>query len=248
MSLRFATQLLVPALALTSLYLTTTGRITLTTAKYDLMFTATIAAFVAISIWEAPGGNRGVDFFAGELPVVCRACGVGYTILSVLTKPWVWPLVAIVIAFSAVLGTAYLLHIAVEMPTHRRGQRWARRIGHLASRPWRHGLDLTQPQAWAATSSKTWLRKFPEFVLKFRSPCRCTRDGQRPVERKPSELVMLTAVGVSACALAGCSAANSISDAVVSDQVPVSAPRLSHPNAGTQPQTSLPSPRTDLLR
>ena len=36
---------------------------------------------------------------------------------------------------------------------------------------------------------------------------------------------MLTAVGVSACALAGCSAANSISDAVVSDQVPVSAPQ-----------------------
>ena len=37
--------------------------------------------------------------------------------------------------------------------------------------------------------------------------------------------LMLTAVGVSACALAGCSAANSISDAVVSDQVPVSAPQ-----------------------
>ena len=60
---------------------------------------------------------------------------------------------------------------------------------------------------------------------------------------------MLTAVGVSACALAGCSAANSISDAVVSDQVPVSAPQAQPSrNAGTQPQTSLPSPRTDLLR
>lgn len=136
MSLR-STQLLVPALALTSLYLTTTGRITLTTAKYDLMFTATIAAFVAISIWgSAWRGNRGVDFFAEvSYPLYVVHVVLGYTILSVLTSLGVWPLVAIVIAFSAVLGTAYLLHIAVEMPTHRRGQRWARRIGHLASRP-----------------------------------------------------------------------------------------------------------------
>ena len=73
MSLR-TTQLLVPALALTALYLMTTGRITLTTAKYNLMFTTTIAVFVAISIWgSAWRGNRGVDFFARG--VRCFASG-----------------------------------------------------------------------------------------------------------------------------------------------------------------------------
>ena len=109
----------------------------MTTAKYNLMFTATIAAFVAISIWgSAWRGNRGVDFFAEvSYPLYVVHVVLGYTILSALTSLGVWPLASIVIAFSAVLATAYLLHVAVEMPTHRRGQRWARKIGNLASLP-----------------------------------------------------------------------------------------------------------------
>jgi peptidoglycan/LPS O-acetylase OafA/YrhL len=73
--------------------------------------------------------SRILDFFADVSYPLYLVHGVaGYVSLRIMMEHNVNPIVSIMIAVSGALLVSWILHIAVELPTHRLGQRWARAV------------------------------------------------------------------------------------------------------------------------
>jgi peptidoglycan/LPS O-acetylase OafA/YrhL len=80
-------------------------------------------------------GNRVMDFGARiSFPIYVVHPILGFALLWVLTKAGVWWPVSLLIAIATAVLVAWLIHIAVEQPTHRLGQRWARALRARAAR------------------------------------------------------------------------------------------------------------------
>lgn len=122
----------VPLLSAVYFLLASLSKVAPTGLEYRLTFVGTVAVFVVVFLlgdgWK---GNRVLDFFADiSYPLYVVHSVLGYATISVLVKAGVWPLLAFLIAAGAAIGVAYLLHLLVESPTHRIGQRWARSLGY----------------------------------------------------------------------------------------------------------------------
>jgi peptidoglycan/LPS O-acetylase OafA/YrhL len=122
--------ILIPALAVLNDVLLWLSPVQVATLSYRLTYALGIIAFVLIAAF-AKGwrGNRVLDFGASiSYPIYVVHPVLGYALLWVLTNAGVWWWVAIPITIAAAVLAAWLLHIAVENPTHRIGQRWARHL------------------------------------------------------------------------------------------------------------------------
>jgi len=126
-----AVALLVPLLAATNLVLmsTTPGAVGL---KYRLTFVGTIVLFTAVwAVGDRWKPHPVAGFFADvSYPLYVVHPVLGYATLSVLSKYGVPAAVSVLGASGVAIAAAWVLHILVEGPTHRLGQRWARRIAY----------------------------------------------------------------------------------------------------------------------
>lgn len=136
---RLSTTFLAPMLAATNLTLTSTTKVVPTSLEYRLTFLATTAIFVAI--WKVGGGWR--RHAVGDIndPLYVVHPVLDYALRSIMTVHGVPALVAALAAAIAALSAAWLLHILVETPTHRLGQRLARNIAYVP------GTDPTPARA-----------------------------------------------------------------------------------------------------
>ena len=124
-----ATTALVPALSLVHLWLLVTSEVNSTTRLYKVTFLGVIVLFCAIWAVGARWRRHAVSDFAADIsyPLYVVHPVLGYALLSVLAGNHVKPILALLITTAVVVAAAWLLHCLVEMPTHRLGQRLARR-------------------------------------------------------------------------------------------------------------------------
>jgi peptidoglycan/LPS O-acetylase OafA/YrhL len=110
--------------------LATASKVIPTALSYRLTFLLSIIVFISIKIvGEKWGGYSVADFFANiscSLYIVHPV--LGYAIISVLVGAGIAIPVALLSATLIAIVTAVVLHILVEVPTHRLGQRWARSL------------------------------------------------------------------------------------------------------------------------
>jgi peptidoglycan/LPS O-acetylase OafA/YrhL len=128
---------LVPVLAGLHFWLLSTSQVVGTSLSYQLTFLGVIASFTAIWVvghrWRR---HRVTDFFADiSYPLYVVHPVLGYALLSVLSFHHVRAPIGMLATAVAAIAAAWLLHIAVENPTHRLGQRWARSIGYRPGPP-----------------------------------------------------------------------------------------------------------------
>lgn len=128
---------LVPGLLAAYLLLSITSAVIPTTVKYRFTYVCTVAVFLLM--WrfaESWDGNRAAGRLADisyQLYVVHPV--LGYALLSVLAGHGVPPVLAVLAAAGAAILAATVLHLVVESPTHRLGQRWARSIAYQPPEP-----------------------------------------------------------------------------------------------------------------
>jgi peptidoglycan/LPS O-acetylase OafA/YrhL len=125
-----ASGLLVLGLTLTHVWLTLTTTVVPLTLLYRETFIGVIVIFCVV--WKV-GANWGTlaatDFVAGiSFPLYVVHQALGYALLSVLVGHGVRPVLAMPAVVAVVVVLAWVLHRLVEMPTHRLGQRWSRRL------------------------------------------------------------------------------------------------------------------------
>lgn len=127
--------ILVPILVVVQDLLVWNSPVVVGTPGYRLTYLVGILAFLLIALFAGRWrGNRVLDFGASiSYPIYVVHPVLGYALLWSLTKAGVWWPVSILIAIVAATVAAWLLHIAVENPTHRLGQRWARALRRRAA-------------------------------------------------------------------------------------------------------------------
>jgi len=103
---------------------------------YRMTFVVTIAAFCLVSLWGGRWRAHSVtDYFADiSYPLYVVHAVLGYAMLHSLTAAGVRSPVAVGATSAVAVTTAWLLHRYVELPTHRLGTRWARRLSVTPSR------------------------------------------------------------------------------------------------------------------
>ena len=95
-------------------------------SSYTLAFAVFLVSYL-FSRWWRP--NRLLAFVADiSYPLYVVHGIAGYVALGVMVAHGIAPVVALLLALSGALAISWLLHIAVESPTHRLGQRLARAI------------------------------------------------------------------------------------------------------------------------
>lgn len=93
-------------------------------SSYLLALVVFAASYAFSQRWPQ---NRLTGFLADvSYPLYVVHAVAGYVALRILVAHDVAPVAALILALSGALLLSWLLHIAVEMPTHRLGQRWAR--------------------------------------------------------------------------------------------------------------------------
>lgn len=122
---------LVPVLAGTSLWLMATSEAVPTTGEYQLSVIASVPVFLLT--WRLGGRWHPGPILRWlssiSYPLYLTHAIVGYGLLTLLGE-WGWqPLPSIGVTVLVVLGVATAVHRLVELPTHRYGQRCARRAG-----------------------------------------------------------------------------------------------------------------------
>lgn len=94
--------------------------------SYGAAFIVFSAAAACAKVWPKV---RVLTFFADiSYPLYVVHGVAGYALLAHLTSRGVAPLVAVACATALSISLAWLLHVLVEMPTHRIGQRLSRRF------------------------------------------------------------------------------------------------------------------------
>lgn len=120
--------LLVPSLSALFLFLAATSDVLVTPLKYRFTYTLATAVFVAVwhfaSEWKSVAA---LDFLAEiSYPLYVVHGVLGYVVMFWFLDRDLAGLAAPA-ALAASVAVAILIHHAVEVPTHRIGQRWARR-------------------------------------------------------------------------------------------------------------------------
>jgi peptidoglycan/LPS O-acetylase OafA/YrhL len=112
--------------------LASTSPVAPTSLAYRITFAGMVALFTAIwAFGDRWSQNPVTDFFANiSYPLYVVHPVLGYALISTLASNRVPTLVAVGITTAAVIVAAWMLHLAVESPTHRLGQRWARVVGY----------------------------------------------------------------------------------------------------------------------
>lgn len=117
--------------------LLSTSSILVTSLTYRLTFLG--AALVFVALWAFAGrwgGSRVTSALADvSYPLYVVHPVLGYALIATLTSRDVPAAVAVLAAALAALGAAWVLHRTVEVPTHRVGRRWARRLSPQPSGP-----------------------------------------------------------------------------------------------------------------
>ena len=94
--------------------------------SYTLAFAVFSASYVFSHRWPP---NRLLAFFADiSYPLYVVHGVAGYVVLRIMVAHGIAPIAALLLALSGALVISWLLHIAVELPTHRLGQHLARTI------------------------------------------------------------------------------------------------------------------------
>ncbi|WP_263729298.1 acyltransferase family protein [Cellulomonas sp. SG140] len=129
--------LVVVLLAATHLLLLSTSHVLPTTVGYRLTFLGAIGLFCALVVlgdtWRP---NRTLGRLADvSYPLYVVHPVLGYALISVLVHHGTPAGLAVLAATVVVLGAAWLLHVTVEVPTHRLGRRWARRLSATPDAP-----------------------------------------------------------------------------------------------------------------
>jgi len=92
--------------------------------SYGLALAVFSASYLLARLWPP---NRVLTFFADiSYPLYVVHGIAGYVALRIMVAQGIGPLAALLLALSGALAISWLLHIAIELPTHRLGQRWAR--------------------------------------------------------------------------------------------------------------------------
>ena len=115
-----------------------------TPSKFKITSIASILFFAVIwAIAESWRQNVISKFLADiSYPLYVAHPVLGYALLSVLAANGMLSGVAVILATAVAILAAWLLHRAIEKPTHRLGRRWARRL----SEP-RYGGEAAVPVA-----------------------------------------------------------------------------------------------------
>lgn len=131
------TVVLVPSLAVVHVALLSSSAVVATSVVYRLSFVVAIGAFVGVwALGDALRQRRVTDFFADiSYPLYVVHPVLGYVVLSYLAGAGFPAAAAVPAAAVAAMAAAWLLHVTVEAPTHRLGQRWARRLGYRPAQP-----------------------------------------------------------------------------------------------------------------
>ena len=94
--------------------------------SYALAFVVFLASYLFSRRWPS---TRLLAFFADiSYPLYVVHGIAGYVALGIMVAHGIAPAVAFLLALSGALAISWLLHIAVELPTHRFGQRLARTL------------------------------------------------------------------------------------------------------------------------
>lgn len=101
-----------------------------TPLKFKITSVVSILFFTMIwAISENWRQNRVSKFLADiSYPLYVAHPVLGYALLSVLVAGGMSPAIAVLVATVAAILVAWLLHVAIEKPTHRHGRKWALRF------------------------------------------------------------------------------------------------------------------------
>jgi peptidoglycan/LPS O-acetylase OafA/YrhL len=101
-----------------------------TPLKFEITSITSLLFFTAIWAIAESWRQNAVSKFLADIsyPLYVVHPVLGYALLSVLAANGMLPGVAVLIATAAAILVAWLLHRAIEKPTHRLGRRWARRL------------------------------------------------------------------------------------------------------------------------
>jgi peptidoglycan/LPS O-acetylase OafA/YrhL len=92
--------------------------------SYALALAVFSASYLLARFWPP---NRLLTFFADVSYPLYVVHGIaGYVALGIMVAQGIAPVAAFLLALSGALAISWLLHIAIELPTHRLGQRLAR--------------------------------------------------------------------------------------------------------------------------
>ena len=124
--------LLIPVLAVTHFWLLSTSANLRVALEYRVTFLGAIVAFCVIAAVGRPHEPHRLSSFFADIsyPLYVVHPVLGYAVLSLLASRGAPGLVAVLTAGAAAITAAWLLHHLVEVPSHRLGQRSARRFGY----------------------------------------------------------------------------------------------------------------------
>ncbi|NTW41234.1 MAG: acyltransferase [Cellulomonadaceae bacterium] len=127
---RQATALLVPVLVVTHVVLLSTSAVLPVAVEYRATFVVAIALFCVFASMGRPRSPHRLSSFFADIsyPLYVVHPVLGYAFLSVLAGRGVPAIVAVLAATIVAIAAAWLLHVAVERPSHRWGRRWAGRF------------------------------------------------------------------------------------------------------------------------
>ena len=126
----FQAQLLFAYLISMHLILMYTSTLVQTPLKFKITSIVSILLFTAIWTIAESWRQNAVSKFLADIsyPLYVAHPVLGYALLSVLAANGMPTGGAVLIATAAAILVAWLLHRAIEKPTHRLGRRWARRL------------------------------------------------------------------------------------------------------------------------
>ena len=101
-----------------------------TTWVIRFTYLVTIIGCLMVAAWSTKWtGNRVASFFADiSYPTYVLHMLLGWTVLYYLTSAGVNSYLSLLAAIGLVIAVAWVLHVTVEVPSHRLGRRWARTV------------------------------------------------------------------------------------------------------------------------